>query len=113
MNNFKEIFTPEEWTNVKENKTDELIIFKYSPICSISSSVEEDFDNWLSQLPKDKNISCVKVNVIDSRPLSRQIADELNVFHQSPQVIWLTNDKKVKWSASHYDISINSLSKNI
>lgn len=108
MAGIKEIFSVEEWNMIKRNSNCEIIIFKYSPICPISSSVEKDFDSWISEQP-DENIKCVKVNVIDSKPLSRQLADELGVFHQSPQVIWLTDKHKAKWNASHYDITSKNL----
>ncbi len=112
MSGIIELHTVEEWNDIKRNSTKEIIIFKYSPVCPISSSVEKDFDSWIVEKSSGE-ITCVKVNVIDSRPLSRYIADELGVHHQSPQVIWLTNKHETKWHASHYDISSRNLSKKL
>lgn len=112
MAGIQEIHTIEEWNARKKESSGEIIIFKFSPICAISESVEKDFDSWILQQPNDR-ITCYKVNVIDSKPLSRKLADEVGVFHQSPQVIWLTDKRKVKWHASHYDITPRNLSENI
>ncbi len=102
-----EIKKIDEWENLKNEAdgTSEIMIFKFSPICSISSSVEEDFNIWISGLSENTPVKCVKINVIDSRPLSKHIAGELKIQHQSPQLIWLAKDGSVKWHASHYDIN--------
>ncbi len=102
-----EIKNIDEWKNIKRETdgTSELIIFKFSPVCSISSSVEEDFKIWISGLSENTPVKCIKINVIDSRPLSRHIAEELKIQHQSPQLIWLAKSGGVKWHASHYDIN--------
>ncbi len=114
MPKLKEIHTLEEWKEIKSDyATEEIVVFKYSPLCPISASVERDFDNWFSKLPEEQKLSCVKINVVDSRPLSRALAESFKVNHQSPQVIWLTNNLEVKWHASHYDISSRSLSANL
>ncbi len=112
MAQITELYTVEEWNDIKRNSINEIIIFKYSPVCPISSSVERDFDSWVAQKNND-GITCIKVNVIDSRPLSRHLADELGVHHQSPQVIWLTKEHLTKWHASHYDITLRNLTDNM
>ena len=111
MKSLKNINTIEQWESEKKNAfpSNELVIFKYSPICPISSSVEYDFDSWYKKLPESSNINCIKIDVIDARQLSRQIAGELDVTHQSPQLIWLSGDGKVKWHESHYSITSSKL----
>ena len=103
----------EEWNTVKKqaDNTAEIIIFKYSPMCGISYSVETQFDKWLAKLKEDKNIIVVKVDVIFARELSQVIADETAIRHESPQLIWLDKDLKPKFSASHYDITKTALDK--
>ena len=73
---------------------------------------QKDFDLWITGKGVE-GIICIKINVINSRPLSRHIADELGINHQSPQVIWLTKNHEIKWHASHYDISTRNLSKKL
>ncbi len=111
MQEIIEIKNISQWEELRNNLTgsEELVIFKFSPICSISSMVEEDFSAWRSGLTDECNLKFARVNVIDRREVSRKIADDLKVQHQSPQVIWLNEKSKVKWTASHFDITKDSL----
>ncbi len=113
--NSVEIKSVDEWEKLREEtaKKEELIVFKYSPICGVSSSVENDFNSWFSNLNENVKIVCAKVDVISAKSVSRYIAKELNIQHQSPQVIWLKKDGKVKWSGSHYDIDKSQLSAQL
>lgn len=86
-----------------------VIIFKYSPACSISYYVEKSFDEWFENLPEETKLVAVKINVIESRGLSREIASEFNIRHESPQAIWLGGDGNVKWQASHSSINSGEL----
>ena len=107
------IRTLADWEKFKTDKPSDgqLIIFKRSPICPTSISQEEIFDEWMDDLPDEEELSIVKVDVIAARPVSQQIANELNIDHQSPQVIWLDQQWKVLWSASHYQITRDKLEK--
>ncbi len=113
--NSVEIKNLEEWEKIKKETAEkaELIIFKYSPICGVSSSVENDFNSWYLNLNENVKIICAKVDVISAKPVSQYIAKELNIQHQSPQLIWLKKDGKVKWSGSHYDIEKSQLSAQL
>ena len=90
-----------------------MIIFKFSPICPISRGVEREFDAWYAQLPEEIAPLCVKVNVIEARPLSQHLARLFQVQHESPQVIWFTSDRRVYWSASHHAISPQTLTAQL
>jgi bacillithiol system protein YtxJ len=46
----------------------------------------------------------VLVKVIESRPVSNQIAEDLGVKHESPQVILLKGGASY-WNASHWAIT--------
>lgn len=87
----------------------EIAILKYSSQCFISTEVERMFDDWVKNISETSGLTVAKVNVISSKMLSLNIAQSLGVMHQSPQIIWLDKKNKVKWTASHYDISINKL----
>lgn len=91
----------------------ETIIFKFSTSCGISYFVERLFDNWFNSLPDETNLSVLKINVIKMRHLSQMIANEFNIRHESPQVIWLDKNNTVKWHASHHDISESDLNKQL
>lgn len=101
-----------QWENVKKEPTQkEMVIFKFSPTCPVSHSVEREFDQWISKHADE--LTCLKVDVIRSRPISQHLADEFGVRHESPQVLWLTTDRKVKWSASHGQINAQALDRNL
>jgi len=88
----------------KQNKNNDgyqVVIFKYSPVCPVSYFVEKSFNEWFNNLPDDTKLIAVKINVIDSRPLSREVSEEFNIRHESPQAIWLNENGEVKWQASH------------
>ncbi len=115
MQDIIELKNIEQWEELRKNlsQKDELVIFKFSPLCSISSMVEQDFTTWRSSLTDDSNLKFAKVNVINRRDVSRKIADDLEVLHQSPQVIWMSKNSEVKWTASHLDISKESLTAHL
>jgi len=100
----------DEWNQYKiSNKNIETIVFKFSPTCSISFSAEKKIDSWYTDLKESVDLNIVKVNVINSRLLSQSLADEFNIIHQSPQVIWLDKNGNVKWDTSHHRITKGAL----
>lgn len=50
------------------------------------------------------NTDYVLVKVIESRPVSNQIAEDVAVKHESPQII-MVKDKAKYWSATHWAIT--------
>lgn len=92
-----------------------LLIFKKSPICPTSHHVERSFMTWLAAL--DKNIAAklnmVLVDVVNQRPVSRKIADDTGVRHESPQALLIAPGGKVLWHASHGDVDEESLDKAV
>lgn len=109
------ITEPSEWTELKKNFSgqNELIIFKYSPICPISKRVENHFDKWYAENKDKSGLELLKINVIKERPLSNYIAEELKIKHESPQAIWLDKNLNIKWYASHMSIDEKTLSSNL
>jgi len=78
-----------------------VVIFKHSTRCGISSSVLSKFEK-----ATDSNLETVAFYFLDLlkyRNISNEIAETFNVYHQSPQAIFLKNGVVVK-QASHYDI---------
>ena len=103
-----------EWEECKQNIPKHgLIILKFSPRCPISRSVERDFDAWCEQLADETALLCAKVNVVSSRELSQHLAQELNVWHESPQAIWLTPEHTVRWHDSHRSITRKALNTQL
>jgi bacillithiol system protein YtxJ len=46
----------------------------------------------------------VLVKVIESRPVSNQIAEDTSVKHESPQILYIDKKQKV-WTASHWSVT--------
>jgi bacillithiol system protein YtxJ len=83
-----------------ENKNNEILIFKFSPICGISRSVEREFKDFRII----NNYPILEIDVINQRKLSSFTANYFNVIHESPQLIHLDSNHKVKKHFSHYGI---------
>jgi bacillithiol system protein YtxJ len=100
-----------DWDLLLQEPSDslEIIIFKLSPYCGTSALCEKMFDEWFSNLNRNYEITCAKLDVVAARPLSQYIAAEYKVKHESPQVIWLDKNKKVKWHNSHFAITDSAL----
>lgn len=57
---------------------------------------------------RDYPIVTYMLVVQEDRPLSNQIANDLQITHQSPQAIWLRNAEVVK-VLNHYSITEEAL----
>jgi len=110
---FEKLSNKQEWKELIKNSSNgyELIIFKHSPICPISHTAEEVINDWRKMHSDNNHIKILKVNVVFSESLSRRIAKDLKIVHESPQVIWLDKEMKVKYHASHYEITEEELNK--
>ncbi len=115
MKKIEQLNSIEKWESFKNKSLgkNESIIFKFSPVCPISSSVEQMFDRWTSELDESMNIEIAKVDVIGARELSRYLASDLDIKHESPQLLWLDKEGNVKWHESHYDITQEELQSNL
>lgn len=104
-----------EWEELLNNSSNEfeLIIYKFSPICALSFSTDSVIANWCKSQSKKDHLILLKVDVISHRELSKRIAADLNIKHESPQLIWLKKNKELKFQASHYDITIEALNKHL
>ena len=70
---------------------------------------KKQFQKWVKKLPEDCNLDIYEIDVIYQRTVSNRIAEDTDVFHQSPQVIWLNKDKTVKYHFSHGQINNKNL----
>ena len=104
-----------EWKELFKNSYNdyEIIIYKHSPICGLSHSIDIILNEWCKAQSDNNSIKILKVNVIDSKSVSRKIAKDLKIVHESPQLIWLDKEMKVKFHASHYDIEEEELNKHL
>jgi bacillithiol system protein YtxJ len=92
-----------EWERIRT--LPQVLIYKHSPICSLSSFALPEVSRFEASRPE---VPVFMVDVITQRGLSRRIAGDLDLRHQSPQVI-LLNDGAVTWHASHRRVSAEKM----
>ncbi len=78
-------------------------IFKHSNRCSISSMAKNRLESQKVTLPND--FPFLLLDLLKFRELSNSIAHDLNVAHESPQLILVKNGKAV-YVANHNDINL-------
>ncbi|MHC5054079.1 MAG: bacillithiol system redox-active protein YtxJ [Planctomycetota bacterium] len=85
------------------------MVFKRSPRCPISRAMEKVFERFAARLPDDTPAEVFRVDVVSERDVSRRIADDTRVKHESPQALFIGPDRAVLWHASHYSITESAL----
>ncbi len=89
------------------------LVFKRSPTCPLSLDAEAAFERFVASCPDGLADRFCRVDVIDRREVSRRIAEDTGVKHESPQALLLGAGRKVLWHASHRAIDERSLSAAI
>ncbi|MEO1515228.1 MAG: bacillithiol system redox-active protein YtxJ [Bacteroidota bacterium] len=91
---------------VEDSHQKPIAIFKHSVTCGISAmskyQLESDWDF------REEELDFYYLDLLSNRNISNQVADELGVVHQSPQVI-LLKDGEVVYHASHHAIGVRGL----
>ena len=90
--NWLAIDTENNLNEINELSANErVMILKFSPVCSISiitkMLLEREWNNDMM------NMKTYIVNVLSSRELSKKIAVEYNIEHESPQCLIIENAK--------------------
>jgi len=109
MSKWREITTIEEWNQVKKQSSEKpVLLLKHSTRCPVSANALREFEAYIDEHP-DNQLDYVLVKVIESRPVSNQIAEDLGVQHASPQ-IFLIKDQAPYWHTSHWSITTEHIS---
>ncbi|HEY0827233.1 MAG TPA: bacillithiol system redox-active protein YtxJ [Bacilli bacterium] len=104
MTQWKEITSIQEWKEAMEKSVNHsFVILKHSTACPVSFNALKEYEQYLAKDPNTE-ADYLLVKVIESRPVSNQIAEDLGVKHASPQVIYVKH-KDNYWNASHYAIT--------
>jgi bacillithiol system protein YtxJ len=104
----KELRSIEEIEGVfSESAERPVFIFKHSTACPISAAAHRRVSQYL-ETRESGGAPFYLVKVIESRPVSNLIAEELGVKHQSPQLILVRAGKAV-WNVSHAAISAEAI----
>lgn len=86
-----------------------IIIFKHSTRCSISSVAKTRLSlswNFKDELP------AYHLDLIKFRELSNLIATQFDVYHESPQLLFV-KDGKCTYNSSHLSISVKNLQAHL
>ena len=86
------------------------LIYKHSTICSFSSMAKNELAAKSEEIQEKADINYL--GVIESRPLSKKVASDLGVRHESPQAI-VVKDGKAVWDASHGGVRGKSILKQL
>lgn len=87
-----------------------ILFFKHSTRCSISNMAKDRLERkWDID---DSKLAPVHLDLLNHRDVSNFLATELNIEHQSPQVI-LVKNKAATYSETHSMINVDDISKAI
>ena len=89
---------------IEKSKHQPQLIFKHSTRCSISSMAK----NRLEGTTPPENIDFYYLDLISYRELSTKIAEDFDVFHESPQVILIKNGE-CSYDESHSGINMDDI----
>jgi bacillithiol system protein YtxJ len=108
MSHWREITTVEEWNQALEGSNEKpVVILKHSTTCPVSANALNEYDQYLQKNP-NQDVDYLLVKVIESRPVSNQIAEDTGVIHASPQIIYVKKQESY-WNASHYAITVEHM----
>lgn len=100
----------EQLNEIKALSNEKLVaIFKHSTRCSISRMALKQFENEFNLQDK---VTPYFLDLLEYRPISNEIADRFQVFHQSPQLI-LVKEGNAIYDVSHSDIQVDDLAKKL
>lgn len=92
---------------INESDARPLFILKHSTTCPISASAYRRVVDYLQAAgPDSPTVHLLKV--IESRPVSNELAQRTGIRHESPQCI-LLHHRAAAWSASHGAITATAM----
>lgn len=86
-----------------------VLLCKFSPICGNTPVARDEIEIFLKSTDK---ILPYSIDVVHNRDLARAIAKEINIKHESPQVLLFVNGKCL-FDEDHYHITDDSLRNGI
>lgn len=104
---WKKIESEEDLKKAIENSfQNKIAIFKHSTSCFISKTVLRNFEKEIENI--EQKVELYYLDLLAHRPISNKIANDLDVTHQSPQLIVIENGKAIN-NASHQSISVDQI----
>jgi bacillithiol system protein YtxJ len=90
-------------TALKASHEQPVALFKHSTRCSVSLMAKKSIERFW-----DLDIDAYYLDLIAHRDVSNSIAEQLEIHHQSPQMI-LVKDGKAIYNASHGSIDVDAM----
>jgi|SRR5687767_368779 len=87
---------------LSDSKNKTVLVFKHSNACGVSARAYRELEKL------DGQVNVLEVQTVPD--LSREVESLTGVRHETPQVI-LLRDGKAVWDASHFDVTVASVSK--
>lgn len=113
MADIQQLMSVEQWDEaLKATSEKPLLVFKHSTSCSISAGAHEELMNYIKDTNAGAPVDFAIVHVIEERPISNAIAEQLGIKHASPQAI-LVKDGQPVWDTSHWNITYSFLSDKL
>jgi len=78
------------------------IIYKHSHRCGVCATAKKQIEDSIEEINELADLNFV--DVVSQREISNHIASQLNIRHESPQVI-IINNENVLWEGSHWEIN--------
>ncbi|MDR6157524.1 bacillithiol system protein YtxJ [Chryseobacterium sp. SLBN-27] len=104
---WKYIQSEEDLNKAIENSfTSKIAIFKHSTSCFISKTVLKNFEKEIEN--SDHKAELYFLDLLAHRSISNKIASDLNIRHESPQLLVIENGMVIN-SASHQHISADQI----
>ncbi|MCU0356682.1 MAG: bacillithiol system redox-active protein YtxJ [Cyclobacteriaceae bacterium] len=105
---WNELSNLNQLTTLEQESTEKtVLIFKHSTSCSISRVALDRLQrNWKEE--EMKEVKPYFLDLISYRDISNQIAERFSVYHESPQVILLRNNKVI-YADSHWGIDYQAI----
>lgn len=102
----------EQLENIKaESFKNPVLLFKHSTTCSISAMAKNRMERNYDQ-SKVGDLKPYYLDLLSYRDISKKIAEEFSVEHESPQAIVVSNGEAI-YDASHYDISFAEIAERV
>lgn len=106
---WKEITDSDSITDIVDQSERKIqIIYKHSHRCGVCLIAKEEMEKLPEEFVKD--VDLYLVNVIQERSISDAITHQLEIRHESPQIIILKGGV-VKWKGSHWDVTAANAEK--
>jgi bacillithiol system protein YtxJ len=96
-----------QWADLlKQSHQQPVVVFKHSVTCGISAMAKHELEQtWDFDT---EEVAFYYLDLIRYRSISNRIAEDLNVWHQSPQLILIKDGQSI-YHASHAAIKVSKV----